>query len=582
MHNRGITSGHNILLCVSLAAALILVIGCAGSSPEPAAAPETSAATSAPAAQDASAPTAVPASAGSAPAAPAEVSGMVTMMVADWGTQAFEPRDASGQIMTQHRMLHGWLIAGNEKTEMIPGIAQSWELSEDGLQWTWTIRDGVKFHNGDDLTIDDIQFTLDRHHGPEAAENAIHSIFIQQSKRTVSQEITGPNTLVVTQTEPNATYPFLLSQLHSSDAHGAVLPKNYWESVGGKEGWEAKPVAAGPLMLVDYKPSEQMLFERFDDYYFTPENGFHEDRRMQFKTMDARLVTEESTRVSALRAGQADMAEASLNARSQVESGGGRLVFIPEASYSQVRPMGCWKPELPCSDKRVRYALDYAVDKELIRDKLYGGTDVARLGGFEAATPNALGYSPELDSLPFDPEQARQLLADAGYPGGEGFPAFKIHTWNGGDVPLQPEQAELIAEMWKDNLGLEVTVVVGDPTAVRQQARNRELDGDVYFRSNEARFDGGSLMRSATDPENPNRLMDSPELFAIVNEALAVLEPDKRHDAYNRAYRAIWEEHYYWSPIYVNLPWAVSERIATWEPWPLGPYASALWTVTLK
>ncbi len=427
----------------------------------------------------AAAPTAVPAPASDS-TAPETVSGTVTMMAADWGTQAFEPRDASGQIMTQHRMLHGWLIAGNENTEMIPGIAESWELSADGLQWTWTIRNGVKFHNGDDLTIDDIHFTLDRHHGPEAAEGAIHGIFIQQSKRTISQEITGPNTIVVTQTEPNATYPFLMSQLHSSDAHGAVLPKNYWESVGGKDGWEAEPVGAGPLKLIDYKPSEQMLFERFDDYYFTPENGFHEDRRMKFQTMDERLVTEESTRVSALRAGQVDLIEASLNARGQVESAGGRLVFIPEASYSQVRPMGCWRLDLPCSDKRVRYALDYAIDKELIRDKLYGGIEVAQVGGFEAATPNALGYSPELDSLPFDPEQAKQLLADAGYPGGEGYPPFKMHTWNGGDVPLQPEQAELIAGMWQDNLGLEVTVVVGDPTAIRQQARNRELDWELY------------------------------------------------------------------------------------------------------
>ena len=102
------------------------------------------------------------------------------------------------------------------------------------------------------------------------------------------------------------------------------------------------------------------------------------------------------------------------------------------------------------------------------------------MGGFEAATPNAW-VQPELDSCPRPRPQGQQLLSDAGYPGGEGFPAFKIHTWNGGDVPLQPEQAELIAEMWKDNLGLEVTVVVGDPTAVRQQARDRQLDGDVYF-----------------------------------------------------------------------------------------------------
>jgi len=572
----------NKIFYLALTAVLFLSVACgSAAAPKPDSSSDAKPATSQ-TAKPADPATAIPVPI-DAPAAESEsVSGTVTLMASDWGTQSFEPRDASGQIMTQFRMLHGWLIAGNENTKMIPGIAEKWELSSDGLQWTWTIRDGVKFHNGDDLTIEDVLFSLDRHHGPEAADNAVHSIFIQQSKRTVSQEITGPNTIVVTQTEPNATYPFLMSQLHSSDAHGAVLPKNYWDEVGGKEGWEKAPVAAGPFKLIDYKPSEQMLFERFDDYYFTPANGFHEDRRMRFQTMDERLVSEESTRVSALRAGQVDMIEASLNAKSQVEAAGGRFVFIPEASYSQVRPMGCWKPELPCSDKRVRYALDYAVNKELIRDKLYGGPEIAHVGGFEAATPNALGYSPELDSLPYDPEKAQQLLADAGYPGGEGYPPFKMHTWNGGDVPLQPEQAELIAQMWEENLGLDVTVVVGDPTAIRAQGKNRELDGDVYFRSNEARWDGGSLLRSASDPENKNRVMEDPAMFAIVNEALAVLEPSKRHEAYNKAYLALWEEHYHWSPIFVNLPWAVSDRIATWEPWPLGPYASALWTVTLK
>ncbi|HEU0020187.1 MAG TPA: ABC transporter substrate-binding protein, partial [Dehalococcoidia bacterium] len=306
-----------------------------------------------------------------------------------------------------------------------------------------------------------------------------------------------------------------------------------------------------------------------------------EDRRMQFETMDERLVPEESTRVSALRAGQADLVETSLNSRNQIQASGGHLIFIPEASYSQVRPMGCWKPELPCHDKRVRYALDYAINKEQIRDGLYGGTEVAEVLGFEAITPNALGYSHDLDALPYDPEKAQQLLAEAGYPGGQGFPPFKIHTWNGGDVPLQPEQAELIADMWKDNLGLEVEVVVGDTVSIRQQALDRQLDGDVYFRSNEARFDGGSLLRSATDPANGNRMSEDPALYAAAIEALSVLDPAKRQDAYNRALRTIWEEHYYWSTVYVNLPWGASKRIATWDPWPLGPYASALWTLTL-
>jgi len=566
--------GPKTVLYTILTALLFVFLACGGSAtsiPEATGAPASSVSTP------------VPTQAEAMAGQPVTASGKVTMMVADWGTQSFEPRDASGQIMTQHRMIHGWLIAGNKDTQFIPGIAESWELSPDGLQWTWTIRDGVKFQNGEDLTVEDVLFSLDRHHGPEAVTGAVHGIFIQQAKSTVSQVITGPNTIVVTQKPPpNASYPFLMSQLHSSDAHGAMLPKDYWEEVGGKEGYEKAPVGAGALQVVEFKPSEQILLERFDGYYFTPENGFPEDRRMKFQTLDARLVPEESTRVSALRAGQADLIEASLNARNQVEAGGGRLIFIPEASYSQVNYVGCYIPEVWCSDKRVRFALDYAVDKELIRDLLYGGTEVARLGGYQAATPNALGYSPELDSLPFDPEKARQLLADAGYPGGKGFPPFTMHTWDGGDVPLQPQQAELIADMWEKNLGLDVTVRVGDPTGIRQEFRNGDLVGDLYFRSNEARFDGGSMVRNRHNPENPTRLSEDLTLHAAAKEALAVVDPELRQAAYNKMYRLMWDEHYQWSPIYVNLPWGVSKRIATWEPWPLGPYASALWTVTLK
>ena len=104
-----------------------------------------------------------------------------------------------------------------------------------------------------------------------------------------------------------------------------------------------------------------------------------------------------------------------------------------------MRPIGCWIPELPCNDKRVRYALDYAIDKELIRDNLYGGEEGAGLAGFEAVTPSTLGYSPELDATPYDPERARELLAEAGYPGGEGYPplhpvhlAGQRHSVHGG------------------------------------------------------------------------------------------------------------------------------------------------------
>jgi ABC-type transport system substrate-binding protein len=244
--------------------------------------------------------------------------------------------------------------------------------------------------------------------------------------------------------------------------------------------------------------------------------------------------------------------------------------------------LGCWKPQFPCNKKQVRYALDYAINKELIRDTLYGGREAAQLVGLEHMTPNALGYSRELDALPYDPEKAKQLLAEAGYPGGKGYPPFKIYTWQASDVPLLPELAQVLADMWRKNLGLQVEVEVGDTVGIRQRVQDRQLDGNVQLRSNEGRWDGGSLMRSAHYLTSPLRQSEDPELVKAVDEALAVTDPAKRHEAYNKALKKMWEEHYMWGAVYVNLPWGVSQRIATWEPWPLAPYASALWTVTLK
>jgi peptide/nickel transport system substrate-binding protein len=165
-----------------------------------------------------------------------------------------------------------------------------------------------------------------------------------------------------------------------------------------------------------------MEFERFEDFYYQPSNGLPEDRRVKFASLDLRLVPEEATRVAALRSGEADIVPASLTTRSQVEAGGGRLVFGPEGVYARPVLWGCWasKPEIPCSKKGVRQALAYALNKDLIRDQLDGGSEVFQTKGWQFVTPSSMGYSPELDPYPYDPEKARQLLAEAGYPGGEG------------------------------------------------------------------------------------------------------------------------------------------------------------------
>ncbi|MSQ06738.1 MAG: ABC transporter substrate-binding protein [Dehalococcoidia bacterium] len=513
--------------------------------------------------------------------APIKPAGKITMMNGNWAKQQFDPLGGDNEGTVYMRTLHGYLIAGNDQAKMVPGIATGWSVSADGKTWTFTIRKGVKFHNGEEMTMDDVLFSQLHSHGPDVPTNTTISTLINQAKQTEKVEQTGPDKISWTHTKPLANFAFYQSELFGSQHAGVILPKKVFDTVG-RTGYEKNPISAGTAKLVKYVPSEQMLFERFDDYYYQPANGFPEDRRLKIQTLDMRLVPEESTRVAALRSGEADLIEASLVSRKQIEGAGGKVIFSRESSYGQIQFLQCWQPELWCNKKDVRHALDYAIDKNLIRTTLYG-TDVMESKGWTLVTPTALGYGPELDPFPYDVAKAKDLLAKAGYPGGAGFPPFKIQTWAAGDFPFLPEMSLLVADMWKKNLGLDVQVNTGEAVGIREKWQAFQLGGDVMLRSNEGRWDGGSSIIGAYAlPESRTRRTDDPALRAAVQEALAVMTPTDRQAAYNKMYRTLYDAHYEVGLGYVNLPWGLGPRVADWKPWPLSAYATAMWTVTLK
>ena len=500
--------------------------------------------------------------------------GKVTLMNAVWANELFTPRDGVGETATYGRQMHAFWINGNENVEMLPGVITDWQVSADGLTWDVTLRDGITFHNGDALTIDDALFTMEFVFGPEAIETSLSPSVQAEAADTESIEAIDSSTLRVTHKSPKAFFPFFISELSFGIA-GVVLPKAYFESVG-QDGYNAAPIGAGPFRLEDHVISEQMLLERYDDYFLL-------ERSPSFQTLDLRLVPEVSTRTAALRAGDADVIEANLSVKDQIEDGGGRLIWSQESSYMWILLPGCWEVQFPCNKKEVRQALDYAIDKDLIISQLYG-PEAAVSKGWNWVTPNALGYSAELDPFPFDPEKAQQLLVDAGYPGGEGFGTLEVHTWKAGDVPFLPEQAQLIADMWRQNLGIDVEVLVGEASTVRERWFDRQLDGKVIMRANESRWDGGSITNAIYgDPEGGAHLGGRrDDLIAVAKDALAVVDPTERQQAFNDAYKILYEEHYEFGTGYVNLPWGVGPRIASWDPWPVVAYQTALWTMQLN
>jgi peptide/nickel transport system substrate-binding protein len=573
------------ILILGLALMLLLALACGGAP----AAPESTITTAAEPTPvsgegETSQPTATPQA--TAPPAEAEVNpGKLTIMVGSLGNERFDRLFVDGTGAEIYgRILHGFLISTSEKREMVPGIASQWGFSPDGLTWTFTIRKGVKFHDGSDLTAEDVLWSLQQKFGPQAHEYIPYPTAQTVSRRMDRIEQSGPDEIKVI-TKQLVT-DFAIYNLSEAGLTwlGHINPKRpkLWDEAQ-EAAYDENPIGAGIVKLVNHVPAQVMQFERFDDFYYQPKNGFSEDRRVNFQSLDLFVVPEESTRVAAMRAGEVDLAPVSLASKDQVEAGGGRLVFSPEGSVIDVRLFGCYHPQYPCNDKRVRQALDYAIDKELMRDRLLGGPEVFHVKGWSVVTPSTLGYTPEIDPWPFNPDKARQLLAEAGYPGGQGFGKLIVNTTPGSTMPLQVESAQLAAEFWRKELGLDVEVRVGESAALTKASRAGDLDGQIYWAEQQTRTDAtGYIFNRYADPEYKPRISTDPELHQLVQDTVWIVDPDKRAEASKNMYLRLRDESYYLGIGYYNVPWAVGPRVLTWQPLPLALYASALHTLTLK
>ena len=330
---------------------------------------------------------------------------------------------------------------------------------------------------------------------------------------------------------------------------------------------------------------QKYQFERFDDYFYTPDNGYDEDRRPKFQYLDLEIVLEGATRAAALAAGDADIIEANINMLDQINSiSDSQIAWQDESSHTWFVNVDCWTEDLWCYSKPARQATIYAVDYASIVDNLYARGATRK--GWTWVTQNAMGYSPEIDAFPYDPVKAKQLWADAGL--GEGV-EITIHTWDAGDLPFLPQVAELVASAWTDVLGANVSVNVGDQQSIKAAWNNRQYAGDVLIRTNEARYDGTSITRgSYTNPDiawratADSRVEPWKSIADQVHVALNDINPETRPDSFTDVYRYLQDLSYTYGPFSSNVPWGVGPRIKKYEPWTLVPYLTGIWTIELN
>ena len=512
--------------------------------------------------------------------------GKVTWLVGSFANERMDYCLAGGGGHDYGRRIHAFLITsgdveGSRKLE--PGIATDWSVSPDGTAWTFHVRDGVKFHDGTELTTEDVYWSIKHATGPEVPSYATGGGCLSESGLVEKVEQTGPNEIVMTYHGP-----LLYWDSYWSDATGVwigvVYPKrDKFHDEAVELAYDRNPVGAGEFFLVDHVASDKMVFERFDDYYYQPANGFAEDRRPKFTTFELRLVPEVSTRIAAVRSGQADVAPVTLAAREQIEAGGGRLVFGKEGSFFIARLLGCWEEQYPCHDLRVRQALNYTVDRISMRDKLFGGPEAMEVKGWTYITPSTIGYTPELDPFPFDPDKGRELLAAAGYPGGKGFGKLIIHTWESTAIPNIPEAAQFVAQIWRQELGIDAEVRTSEEAAIKKLTRlTEDAYGQVLFRDNETEIDGSKLLDGnyGRNKDRPDRVSRDPEIVALAERTRVISGPG-REKALTEAYLKMRDDSGELMMGYANIPWAVGPRILTWKPLPLAFYATGLHTITL-
>jgi len=201
---RSFSIGNPILAVVILLGIISLIAVACGSDEDEAPAP----AAPAPAAP-APAPVAAPAPAAPAAATAAEVlgTGKITMLIADMGTERFDYLKAFAVGGNSYgRILNGYLIATNERAELIPGMATDWSVSPDGLTWTITLRDGVKFHDGTEVTVEDIEWSWNHYWSPAVVDHTTNSVAHRTAENWGGLKVSG-NKISLTTKKPDASFP---------------------------------------------------------------------------------------------------------------------------------------------------------------------------------------------------------------------------------------------------------------------------------------------------------------------------------------------------------------------------------------
>jgi len=403
---------------------------------------------------------------GPAPAQAAPPAGVLKQAI-HWGLSAdwLDPATNAGLVPSQITLylFHDALLKPMPDGTYSPCLAESWTISPDSKVYEFKLRQGVKFHNGDPMTAEDVIFSFQRYKAAQAK--------IIQGK-TEKVEAVNPLTVRFTFKEP---FPdFLEYLLPGASAIGWVVPKNYVEKVGDA-GFKKNPVGAGPYKFVEFVTGVRLVGEAFEGYW----------RKVpSIKRMEFHIVSEPATRLAMARRGEVDIATLMQGVFYEDLKKDPNLKMRPPLSSTRwlVYLTSQWDPKSPWSDARVRKAASLAIDRKTLADVHMPGCGPIGSLALEG-DPMGLDFPPD----PYDPEQAKKLLAEAGY--AKGFHGGKFYPYQGGYWPY----GEQVANYWKA-IGINVDTILMDRPAWFANRQGGKMKGGIFIDNSQAPTIGGRLL----------------------------------------------------------------------------------------
>ena len=444
-------------------------------------------------------------------------------------------------------------------SEIVPSLAESWEISGDALTYTFHLRQGVKFHNGEELTADDVEYSFTRQ---LSVEGAVNTDFLAQIKGasqllegTADQlegfETVDDYTFTITLSEPYAGFLACLSTPGCS-----IYNREATEAAGDQFGLDPSvTVGTGPFRLTDWTINDQLVLTRYEDYWKGPS---------ELPGVVIRIVPDTETQRMMFESGELDVVDLdylpdavddfTTRYPDQIVSGPrvGTTYFTMNQNIE------------PFQDVRVRKAVQMAIDRQAILDALYGGRGQVENGIY----PHGLyGFNSSLPEITYDPEEAKALLADAGYANG-----FEMQIAADSSASDATNQALEIIQAQLGEIGIQAEIQNMDESTWLATRNSGEMGSFMSTWTADYNDPDNFIYTFFGTPENTKlRSLNysDTEVMERVQKARTIVDADERIAEYQALEEKIVTEDAAWVPMYSRThSFAVSKRVQGFEvPW---------------